>query len=73
VIKVDVNTGHILQINGDLYIGNGEVFNIFSDFDKVENYIYGELGKNDNLEFVIYDCTGKGVRLINRFEDKQIE
>ena len=73
VIKVDVNTGHILQTNGDLYTGKGEVFKLFIGLIDAEDFIDKEITCCNNLEFVIYDCNGQSVKLINRFQSKQIE
>lgn len=73
LLQVDVNTGHVLQTNGDLYIGNGETFKLFNDLSKINEFVDRQIEKNDNLEFVVYDCNGKGILLINRFQKKEIK
>jgi hypothetical protein len=72
LLQTDVNTGHVLQTNGELYIGKGEFFKLFNNLSEVQEYIEKQISKNNNLEFVIYDCNGKGILLINRFERKSI-
>ena len=71
-IKTDVNTGHVLQPNGELYIGSGEAFKIFNSLAETQDYIEKELNENDNLEFVIYDRSGTRIMLINKYERKRI-
>ena len=73
LLQVDVNTGHVLQTNGDLFIGNGEAFKLFNDISKVQEFVDSQIEQNVNLEFVVYDCNGKGILLINRFQKKVIK
>lgn len=73
LLQVDVNTGHVLQTNGELFVGNGEIFKLFNDLSKAQEFVDSQIEKNDNLEFVIYDYNGKGILLINRFQKKEIK
>ena len=72
LLQADVNTGHVLQTNGELYIGKGEIFRLFNDLSDAQKYIVNQMNNNNNLEFVIHDCNGKGIMLINRFERKSL-
>lgn len=71
LLMADVNTGHVFQTNGDLFIGNGETFRSFNNLSKVHEYIDFLNEKNDNLEFVIYDYNGRAILYINRFERRK--
>ncbi len=73
LLQVDINTGNVLQINGDLFIGNGETFKLFNDLSKVQEFVDSQIKKNGNLEFVIYDYNGEGILLINRFQKKELK
>lgn len=73
LLQVDVNTGHVLQINGSLYLGKGETFKLFNNLAEAKRFSEKQIEINSNLEFVIYDWNGKGILLINRFETKIIK
>ena len=73
VMQADVNTGHLLQINGKLYLGKGEIFKIFIEFDEAEKYVTNQILSNENLEFVIYDFNGKKIMYISKYVRKNIE
>jgi hypothetical protein len=73
LLQVDTNTGHILQTNGDLFVGDGETFKLFNDLSKVHEFVESQIKKNDTLEFVVYDCHGKGILLINKFQKEELK
>jgi hypothetical protein len=73
VMLVDVNTGHVLKANGELRLGEGDVFFIFDSLAEANNFIKSKVKENLELELVLYNYKGKVVSVENRFGREEIK
>ena len=57
VLAVDGATGHVLDIDGNLFRNDvpKDTFFVFADLISARNFIQKRQVENDSLEFVIYD------------------
>jgi hypothetical protein len=67
VLVEEYNTGIILNKNFEYYINNDEsAFWTFENLKKATEFIMSKLNENKNLEFSLYDDSGKYIRGINK-------
>jgi len=59
LLNAEVKTGHVLQVNGELFLGEGETFMIFDSLTSCKSYVANELSRNEWIEFVIFDSLGE--------------
>jgi hypothetical protein len=57
VVVADGTTGHVLNLNLELYLNdsNDEIYSLFDDIDLAKEFIKERSLLNDTLEFLIYD------------------
>ncbi|WP_109853424.1 hypothetical protein [Aquimarina sp. AU58] len=58
-LSAELNTGIILNINFNRYIGNEDVFHIFETYDLAIEFVEKKLTESSNYEFNIYNGTGE--------------
>lgn len=68
LLKAEVETGHIFQSNGELYLGEGETFMIFDSLTSCKSYVANESSRNKLIEFVIFDSSGEYVSVQKEIE-----
>jgi hypothetical protein len=73
VMQADVNTGHVLQISGELYLGKGEVYKTFESLILAKKYVDSAISENEMFEFVIYNSKGNSIFYKSKFETKELE
>ncbi len=72
LLRCDVNTGHVLRTNGELYLQTGDFYQTFDSFDTAEQFISSTLADNPDMEFVVYGHEGEPILSWNRFEKKRL-
>lgn len=72
LLRCDVNTGHVLRTNGELYMQTGDIYQTFDSFDTAEQFISSAFADNPDIEFVVYDHEGEPVISWNKFEKKKL-
>lgn len=72
LLRCDINTGHVLQTNGELYMQQGDIFQKFDTLDAAEKFISTSLYDNHDMEFVVYNHNGDQILLWNRLEKKNV-
>jgi len=72
LVRCDVNTGHILKTNGELYMQIGDIYQTFDSMDMAETFISNCLQDNRDMEFIVYGHEGEPILIWNRFEKKRI-
>ena len=72
LMRCDVNTGHVLKTNGELYTQVGDIYQTFDSMDMAETFISNHLQDNCDMEFVVYGHEGEPILIWSRFEKKRI-
>ncbi len=72
LLRCDVNTGHVLKMNGELYKQTGDIYQTFDSIDDAERFISTALLDNPELEFVVYGHEGEPLLNWNRLEKKRL-
>ena len=73
LIRADINTGHVLKTNNELYLGQGDTFEIFDSIELAETFIKERLTEKVDIEYVIYDSNSKPIVMWDRKEKRQIK
>ena len=73
LIRADINTGHVLKINNELFLEQGDTFEIFDSLELAETYIKQRLTERDDIEFVVYDNNANPIIFWDRKEKKQLK
>jgi hypothetical protein len=66
LIRADINTGHVLKTNNELYVGQGETLEIFDSIELAETFIKERLTERDDIEYVIYDSNSDPIEVWDR-------
>jgi len=71
LLRCDINTGHVLKTNGELYMQTGDTFETFDSLEAVEHFINISLSDNPDIEFVIYNHNSDYILSWNKLEKKR--
>lgn len=56
ILRVDTNTGHVLDENNKLYLNdNKKVYSIFSNIKQARVYANKVVNSNNNIEITVFD------------------
>jgi hypothetical protein len=69
----DINTGHVLRTDGQVYTQTGDVYQIFDSLESAEKFISISLPDSPGVEFVVYGHDGKPLISWNKFEKKKFQ
>lgn len=73
IIRADINTGHVLKTNNELYLGQGDTFEIFDSLDLAESFIKERLTEKSDIEYVVYDSNAHPIMIWDRKEKRQLK
>lgn len=72
VLIAELQTGHLLTITSDVYIGHGEIFQEFRNEEIAKSFCLDRINDNPEIECIIYDENGKASFYLNTNEIKDL-
>lgn len=72
LIRADINTGHVLKTNNELYLGHGDTIKIFDSIELAESFIKDRLTEKADIEYVIYDNNADPILIWDKNEKRRL-
>jgi len=68
-----VKTGHVLNLNMDLYLGEGEIYHVFDSLEEAIKFAKEKINEDSEIEGWIMTEKDKAVKYINSVEEKEFK
>lgn len=66
-----VKTGHVLNLNMELYLGEGFIYHVFDSIGRANKFAKNKINEDPEIECWIMTEKNKTVKYINSFEEKE--
>ena len=66
-------TGHVLKINKELYIGEGEIYQVFDSLEIAKDYAKNMINEDSSIECWIMNAKDKAIFYISAMVEKEFE
>lgn len=73
LIRADLNTGHVLKTNDELYLGQGDTFEIFDSVELAESFVKERLTEKVDIEYVIYNSNADPILYLSKNEKRTLK
>jgi hypothetical protein len=72
VLQAEITTGIVLQVNGNRFTGQGQLYSIHDDFATAKAFASRTILEKPETECVIYDCHEKALLYVSSREIRDL-